>query len=36
MKHSLRLFFDEEYLLKCHTRISSDETLKYGTRFPAL
>ena len=36
MKHSLRLFFDEENLLRCRTRISSDKTLKYGIRFPAL
>ena len=36
MKYPLRLFFDEENLLRCHTRISSDETLKYGIRFPAL
>ena len=36
MKHSLRLFFEEENLLRCLTRISSDETLKYGIRFPAL
>ena len=36
MKHSLRLFFDEENLLRCRTRISSDETLNYGIRFPAL
>ena len=36
MKHSLRLFFDEENLLRCGTRISSVETLNYGIRFPAL
>ena len=36
MKHFLRLFFDEENLLRCLARISSDETLKYGIRFPAL
>ena len=36
MKHSLSLFFDEENLLRCRTRISSDETLNYGIRFPAL
>ena len=36
MKHSLRLYFGEENLLRCRTRISSDETLKYGIRFPAL
>ena len=36
MKHSLRLFFDEENLLRCRARISSDETLNYGIRFPAL
>ena len=34
MKHSLRLFFDEENLLRYCTRISSDETLNYGMRFP--
>ena len=34
MKHSLRLFFDEENLLRCCTRISSEETLNYGMRFP--
>ena len=28
MKHSLRLFFHEENLLRCRTSISSDETLK--------
>ena len=36
MKHSLRLYFGEENLLRCRTRISSDKTLKYGIRFPAL
>ena len=36
MKHSLRLLFDEEKLLRRRTRISSGETLNYGTRFPAL
>ena len=36
MKHSLCLFFDEENLLRCRTRISSDETLNYGMRFPIL
>ena len=36
MKHSLRLFFDKENLFRCRTRISSNETLKYGIRFPAL
>ena len=36
MKHSVRLFFDEENLLRCRTRISSNETLNYGIRFPAL
>ena len=35
MKHSLRLLFDEDFLLRC-TRISSDETLNYGIRFPIL
>ena len=30
-KHSLRLFFDEENLLRCYTRIS--RTLNYGMRF---
>ena len=36
MKHSLRLFFDKENLLRCRTRISSDETLNYGIGFPTL
>ena len=36
MKHSLRLLFDEEKLLRRRTRISSGETLNYGIRFPAL
>ena len=36
MKHSLRSFSNEENLLRCRTRISSDETLKYGIRFRAL
>ena len=36
MKHFLRLSFDEENLLRCCTRISSDETLNYGVRFPIL
>ena len=36
MKHSLHLFFDEENLLRCRTRISRDETFNYGVRFPAL
>ena len=36
MKHSLRLFFEEENFLRCCTRISSDKTLNYGIRFPIL
>ena len=36
MKHSLRLFFEEENFLRCRTRISSDKTLNYGIRFPIL
>ena len=36
MKHSLLLFFEEENLLRCRTRISSDKTLNYGIRFPIL
>ena len=36
MKHSLRLFFNEENLLTCRTRISSDKTLNYGMRYPIL
>ena len=36
MKHSLRLSFDKESLLRCRTRISSDETLNYGIGFPTL
>ena len=36
MKLSLRLFFDKENLLRCRTRISSDETWNYGMRFPIL
>ena len=36
IKHSLRLFFDEENLLRCCIRISSDETLNYAMRFPIL
>ena len=29
MKHSLRLFFDDENLLRCRARISSEVTLNY-------
>ena len=36
MKHSLRLFFNEENSLTCRTRISSDKTLNYGMRYPIL
>ena len=33
VKHSLRLFFAVENLLRCRTRISSNETLNYGMQF---
>ena len=36
MKYSRRLFFDEENLLRCRARISSEETLNYGMRFSIL
>ena len=36
MKHIMPLFFDEENLLRCRTKTSSGETLKYGPRFSAL
>ena len=36
MKHFLRLFFDEENLLRCRARISGDKTLNYGIRLAIL